>query len=37
MSARCPFCEAVHPIPAVPEPVGQQLASVLVQATEVIE
>ncbi len=22
MTARCPFCEAVHPIPAIPEPVG---------------
>ena len=25
MTARCPFCEAVHPIPAVPEPIGQRL------------
>ena len=26
MTARCPFCEAVHPIRAVPESIGQQLA-----------
>ena len=25
MTARCPFCEAVHPIPDSCEPVGQQL------------
>ncbi len=25
MTARCPFCEAVLPIPAVSDPVGQQL------------
>ena len=25
MTARCPYCEAVHPVPAVPEPVGQHL------------
>ena len=23
MTARCPFCEAVHPVPA--EPIGQEL------------
>jgi hypothetical protein len=25
MTARCPFCEAVHPIEAVAEPTGQQI------------
>ena len=25
MTARCPFCEAVHPIPAASAPVGQLL------------
>lgn len=25
MTARCPFCEAVHPIPVIPEPTGQHL------------
>ena len=25
MPARCPFCEAVHPIRTPPEPSGQQL------------
>ena len=25
MTARCPFCEAVHPIPAAPEAMGQRL------------
>ena len=25
MTARCPFCEAVHPVPPAPEPVGQKL------------
>ncbi len=25
MTARCRFCEAVHPIPAIPDPTGQRL------------
>jgi len=25
MAVRCPFCEAVHPIPAAPEVIGRQL------------
>ncbi len=25
VTACCPFCEAVHPIPAVAEPLGQKL------------
>lgn len=25
MTARCPFCEAVHPITALPDPVGRHL------------
>ena len=25
MTARCPFCEAVHPIPALLDPVGRHL------------